>query len=126
MDEGQDIGRQSAHDAAVIESIKARFTDIRCSRVMHLINIIANPVRIHILCALTQQPFSVTELVEIADSTLSNVSQQLKMMWMAGYVEKERRGKQIVYRLADQRISELIAFLEGLYPAEPEGCVDAD
>ena len=115
-----------SHRVEVIESIKARFTDIRCSRVMHLINIIANPVRIHILCALTQQPFSVTELVEIADSTLSNVSQQLKMMWMAGYVEKERRGKQIVYRLADQRISELIAFLEGLYPVEPEGCVDTD
>lgn len=112
--------------AAVIDKIKERFTDIRCSRVMQLINVMANPVRTHILCALTMQPFTVTELVEISDSTVSNVSQQLKMMWMAGYVDKERHGKQIVYRLKDERISSLIGYLEGLYPPEVEGCADGE
>ncbi len=110
----------------VIDKIKERFTDIRCSRVMQLINVMANPVRTHILCALTMQPFTVTELVEISDSTVSNVSQQLKMMWMAGYVDKERHGKKIVYRLKDERISSLIGYLEGLYPPEIDGCDDPE
>jgi DNA-binding transcriptional ArsR family regulator len=67
-------------------------------------------------------------LVEITESGISNVSQQLKMMWMAGYISKERRGKQVVYSLADDRVAQAIDVLESLYPREryPDGngCAD--
>jgi DNA-binding transcriptional ArsR family regulator len=110
----------------VIETIKARFADIRCSRVEQVIGTMANPVRFHILCALTEQPFTVSELVEICGATTSNVSQQLKMMWMAGYLDKTRDGKQIRYRLKDDRILKMIRFLEDIYQPEGEGCADPD
>lgn len=113
-------------DDEIIRVIKSRFQDIRCSRVEHLINMMANPVRFHILCALTEQPFTVSQLVSICEANLSNVSQQLKMMWVAGYVDKERKGKQILYWLKDQRIAALIRNLEKLYPPEQPGCEDFD
>lgn len=117
---------QSPDRRTMIEGIKARFHDIRCSRVMQLINIMSSPIRTHILCALTRHEFTVTELVDICESTVSNVSQQLKMMWMAGYLEKQRRGKQIYYSLKDERIASLIGFLEDLYQPPPDGCTDFD
>lgn len=112
--------------SSVISTIRSRFSDIRCSRAMQLLSVMANPVRIHILCALTEQSFTVGELVDICSATLSNVSQQLKMMWMAGYLNKERRGKQIYYSLKDQRIHEIIKHLETLYQREEEGCMDGE
>jgi DNA-binding transcriptional ArsR family regulator len=114
----------SADRLEMISGIKERFNDIRCSRVMQLINIMSSPVRIHILCALTRHEFTVNELVDICDATVSNVSQQLKMMWMAGYLNKQRRGKQIYYSLKDERIADLIGFLEELYQPPPDGCLD--
>ncbi len=117
---------QTGDAGNVIKHIKARFADIRCSRVEQVIGTMSNPVRFHILCALSEQPFTVSQLVEICGANTSNVSQQLKMMWMAGYLDKERRGKQIHYRLKDDRILQIIRFLEGLFQPEDPGCVDPD
>lgn len=111
----------------LISEIKKRFTEVRCGEVLQLLSTMANPVRFHILCALRVQPFTVTELVEIAEGNVSNVSQQLKMMWLSGYLEKEKSGKQVLYRLKDNRIKELIASLEDLYPEDPaDECVCED
>ncbi len=43
-----------------------------------------------------------------------------------GYLTKQRRGKQIYYSLKDERISDLIDFLENLYQPPPDGCVDSE
>ncbi len=110
-----------------IREIKNRFTQVRCNEVQQLLNTMANPVRFHILCALRVQPFTVTELVEISEANISNVSQQLKMMWMAGYLAKEKKGKQAYYRLASDRIDRIVGFLEDLFPENRQeecGCED--
>jgi len=83
--------------------------------VEHLLGILANPLRFHILCALTYGAFTVGELVELCGANLSNVSQQLKLMWLGGMVSKEKRGKTVHYALADQRIEKLISVLETLF-----------
>lgn len=106
---------------AVMEHIRMRFGSLRCAEVEKLIGIMANPIRFHILCALVTRPFTVSELVEITGATLSNVSQQLKQMWIGGYLSKERHSKQILYRIADTRIPRLIAFLEDLFPEDALG-----
>lgn len=98
-----------------IKQIKERFQDVRCAQVEKMLSIISNPLRFHILCALTKGQFSVSELVEITDAKLSNLSQQLKMMTLAGYLDKERHGKQIIYQLKDERIASMIDYLEGIY-----------
>ena len=115
-------------DGNIMDVIKARFASVRCTNVEQLLSIMANPIRFHILCALSMQQFTVNELVDLSGANLSNVSQQLKMMWMAGYLDKERNGKQIYYRLKDDRIEKIIRFFETLFPEnegpDGPGCVD--
>ncbi len=102
----------------LIEKIKSRFSEDRCSQVERMMSIMSNQVRFHILCALNFEAFTVTELVEITGAQVSNVSQQLKMMTLAGYLEKERKGKQIYYHLKEKRISQLIHELEDMFPIQ--------
>lgn len=99
----------------LITKIQDRFKDVRCAQVEQLLSVMSNPLRFHILCALTQGEFTVTELVEITSAKNSNLSQQLKIMTMAGYLTKVRRGKEIIYTLADQRIHKTIALLETIF-----------
>ncbi len=99
-----------------INKIRSRFTEDRCAQVERMMSIMSNQVRFHILCALNFEAFTVSELVEITGSQASNVSQQLKMMTLAGYLEKERNGKQIYYHLKEKRISQLIRELEDMFP----------
>jgi len=103
--------------ADIMAEIMEKFDKNRCEMVERMLSIMANPVRFHILCALEKASFSVSELVELSESKLSNVSQQLKMMTLAGYIEKERLGKQSIYTLRDDRIRQLIRKLEELFEA---------
>lgn len=100
---------------ALISQIQERFQDVRCAQVEQLLSVMSNPLRFHILCALSQGEFTVTELGEITGSKNSNLSQQLKIMTMAGYLTKERSGKEIRYTLSDQRIFKTIGFLESIF-----------
>ncbi len=99
----------------VLDQVKEWFDANKCSEVEKILSIMANPVRFHILCALEKESFSVTELVSLSDSRLSNVSQQLKMMTLAGLITRERQGKQSIYSLADERVRKIIHTLEDLF-----------
>lgn len=98
-----------------LAQVMDKFDKHQCALVERMLSIMANPVRFHILCALEKEPFSVSELMVLSNSHASNVSQQLKMMTLAGYISKERQGKQVIYTLKDDRIRELIHKLEELF-----------
>lgn len=100
----------------VIEQIKSQYSERRCTDVQQLLSTLANPIRFRMLCALRTHSFTVGELVDITESQLSNISQHLKMMWMAGYIAKRRQGKQVYYALEDPHVKAVIAQLEELYP----------
>lgn len=104
-----------AHKAEVLSEVMQRFDSNKCSMVEKMLSIMSNPVRFHILCALAKESFSVSELMVLSHSHVSNVSQQLKMMTLAGYISKERQGKQIIYTLKDNRVRLLIENLEALF-----------
>lgn len=99
----------------ILSEVMEKFDKNQCALVERMLSIMANPVRFHILCALEKGSFSVSDLIVVSDSRSSNVSQQLKIMTLAGYISKERQGKQIIYTLKDNRIRELIHKLEELF-----------
>jgi DNA-binding transcriptional ArsR family regulator len=103
------------HKAQVLAEVMEKFDKNQCALVEKMLSIMSNPVRFHILCALEKESFSVSELMALSNSQLSNISQQLKMMTLAGYIGKERQGKQIIYTLKDNRIRQLIHTLEQLF-----------
>lgn len=106
--------------------IRRRFEEDRCRQVEHYLGILSNPLRFHILCALTFRSFTVGELVDLCDGNLSNISQQLKLMWLGGLIRKERKGRNVYYSLGDKRVETLLQTLEDLFPPQEGACPDLD
>lgn len=93
----------------------ARFEDREaCKNMLSMLSLVSNQIRFRILCLLTAGPFCVHDIVRHVGGKSSNISQQLKILLLAGYISNERVGRQIYYRLEDEKVRALIEFLHGL------------
>ncbi|NDV61794.1 helix-turn-helix transcriptional regulator [Puniceicoccales bacterium CK1056] len=87
-----------------------------CRHVIGIFQLIANKQRFRIVCILSRGDFCVSEMAEILGTEkLSNLSQQLKILRLAGIVECDRDAKRMVYRLTDDRVREMIQFFKAKY-----------
>ena len=87
-----------------------------CRDVIGIFQLISNKQRFRIVCILSRGEFCVTEIAEILGTEkLSNLSQQLKILRLAGVVDCDRDAKRMVYRLTDDRVREMIGFLKKQY-----------
>ena len=107
-----------------LQSIKEEFRNGQavCEQVVGLFHLLSNKIRFRIVCTLLRGEACVQDLVEVLGlDQMSNVSQQLRMLRLAGLVTKRRDGKQSLYRVADDRIGGLIEFMRRHYlkPDEP-------
>jgi len=92
-----------------------------CSKVIDLFQLVSNKSRFRILCILSQDEFCVNDIAEILGETkLSNISQQLRILTLAGVISKRKESKFVFYRLADERFAEMLQFLRQSY-LKPEG-----
>ena len=63
-----------------------------------------------------QGEYCVQDLVDVAgEGKAANMSQQLRMLRLAGAVETRRDGKQILYRLKEGPVQRLVAHLHAEY-----------
>ena len=69
---------------------------------------ISDPTRLHIVLTLLEGERNVSELVSAVGSSQGRVSMHLQCLRWCGFVESERRGKYVYYRVRDQRVKELI------------------
>jgi ArsR family transcriptional regulator, cadmium/lead-responsive transcriptional repressor len=69
---------------------------------------ISDPTRLHILLVLLQGEHNVSELVIAVGSSQGRVSMHLQCLRWCGFVESERRGKYVFYRVRDERVQDLI------------------
>ncbi|MBN2444376.1 MAG: winged helix-turn-helix transcriptional regulator [Spirochaetales bacterium] len=81
-----------------------------CECILQTLSLLSNKTRLHILCILSNSDYCVGEIGEIVGGKTSNISQQLKMLTMAGYLEKRRSEKNIFYHLKDEKIKKLLDF----------------
>ena len=92
-----------------------------CSKVINLFQLVSNKSRFRILCILSQDEFCVNDIAEILGETkLSNISQQLRILSLAGVISKRKESKFVFYRLADERFAQMLHFLRQSY-LKPEG-----
>jgi DNA-binding transcriptional ArsR family regulator len=83
-----------------------------CAKTLSLLQLISGKVRFRILCLLSRGPFCVQEIAQVVGhGNLSNTSQQLKILRLAGLIERHRDEQKLIYRLADDRVQTLIGFL---------------
>ncbi len=73
-----------------------------------LLRALAAPVRIAIVLQLRAADRCVHELVDVLDIAQPLVSQHLRVLKTAGVVQGERRGREVVYRLADDHLAHIV------------------
>lgn len=101
-----------------LQAIKDEFEQNQsvCQNVVGLCHLLSNKPRFRILCILMHGEACVQDLADVVgESQLSNISQQLRMLRLAGIVEKRRDKKQMLYRIADPQVGGLIEFLRVNY-----------
>ncbi len=88
-----------------------------CQQVVGTLALLANARRLRILCALADGELSVADIVRAVNGRISGVSQQLKLLTLAGHLERRRSERSVIYRLADPRMRRILHFLKDEFPA---------
>ena len=79
--------------------------DLILSKTASLFGALANEARLRALVALRRVgPLAVGELVPLCGIEQTALSHQLRVLRTAGLVSASRRGKQVVYALADEHV----------------------
>jgi ArsR family transcriptional regulator len=85
---------------------------VRTSRTLaaagDLLRALAAPVRIAIVLQLREAPCRVHDLVDALQLPQPLVSQHLRVLKEAGVVYGERRGREVVYALADDHLAHIV------------------
>jgi ArsR family transcriptional regulator, cadmium/lead-responsive transcriptional repressor len=79
--------------------------------------VLGDPTRLRVIEALLERERTVSELVELLGAPQSRVSNHLACLRWCLLVESERRGRTVVYRVADERVSQVLDLVASL--AEP-------
>ena len=75
-----------------------------------LLKALSAPVRVALVTHLHDRgPMCVHELVDLLDITQPLVSQHLRILRSAAIVRGERRGREVVYALADEHVARIVA-----------------
>lgn len=78
------------------------------------LQVLAHPVRLRLVRLLAEGEASVAELVDGLGMPRSRVSNHLACLRWCGLAVSERRGRTVVYRLADPRLPALIELVTEL------------
>jgi DNA-binding transcriptional ArsR family regulator len=78
------------------------------AKVAETLQALASPNRLLILTRLRQSPCSVTELSAAVGMEQPAVSNQLRLLRALGLVAGDRSGRNIVYRLYDNHVAQLL------------------
>ena len=70
--------------------------------------VLSDPTRLAILELLLERPRTVSELVGALDCPQSRVSNHLACLRWCEFVDTERDGRQVTYRIREQRVRKLI------------------
>ena len=91
--------------------------DVETEALSRYFRVLGDPTRLRIVEALLERERTVLELVELVGSPRSRVSNHLACLRWCRFVESERRGRTVVYRVADDRVSRILELAASL--AEP-------
>jgi len=90
----------------------------RAEEASQLLDAMANPKRLLILCNLLEGELNVTQLSERIELGQSPLSQHLAKLKAWGLVRARREGQQIRYSLASDAVREVLQTLYAIYCAD--------
>lgn len=90
----------------------------KAKEIAGLLKLLANEQRLLILCALMKSPgpLTVGEIHSFTPHiTASALSQHLNQLRVAGILESEKQGMNVIYRIRDQRVTALLGAVKECY-----------
>ncbi|HLG29558.1 MAG TPA: metalloregulator ArsR/SmtB family transcription factor [Candidatus Brocadiales bacterium] len=84
---------------------------------------LADKTRLRILGILLNRGLCVCEIMDILGMTQSRISRHLGILKQAGFVEEERRGKWVIYRIADKH-SVVLTYVQKQLKGDPSYTID--
>jgi Predicted transcriptional regulators len=87
----------------------------RAGEVANLLKTLSHPARLMIVCTLVEGEYSVGELEEKIEVHQPHLSQHLTVLRGSGIVETRREGKQIFYRLTEEKAAHLVGALYEIF-----------
>lgn len=85
----------------------------RAMSLAEMLKALGHPIRLRIVAILCERPRPVNDLAARLDQPQAIVSQQLRILRMAGLVEAVREAGFAHYRLAEPRLRDLVSCMEG-------------
>lgn len=87
----------------------------RAGEVANLLKTLSHPARLMIVCTLVEGEHSVGELEDKVDVHQPHLSQHLTVLRGSGIVATRREGKQIFYRLTEEKAAQLVGALYDIF-----------
>jgi len=81
---------------------------------------ISHPLRLKILCVVSDQEVCVQDIVDAVGTSQSNISQHLAILRDKGVLTTRKDANRVFYRVADQRTLQLIVMMREVFCGVPE------
>lgn len=79
------------------------------------LRVLAHPHRLRIVQMLLQREFSVGELAAACELPSSMMSEHLRLMQHCGFLNSEKRGRQVFYQVAESHLREIMKCIESRF-----------
>ncbi len=87
----------------------------KSSELSHLFGSLAHPVRLRVLCSLSEGEKTVSELTDFCEISQPAMSQFLARMRDEGIVRSRKEGTRVFYSIADAQVGRLLAAVRAIY-----------
>lgn len=87
----------------------------KAKEVANLLKVLANENRLLILCELTKEPMSVSQLRDKLNITQSGISQHLAILRANGILDCDKKAQTVIYTVKDQRVFTLLEVIKHTY-----------
>jgi DNA-binding transcriptional ArsR family regulator len=98
----------------VVQSVEEAATECGPEALARYFRVLGDPTRLQIVEALLTGERTVSELVELIGAPQGRISNHLACLKWCRVAEGERRGRQVVYRLIDPGVRDLLELARSL------------
>jgi DNA-binding transcriptional ArsR family regulator len=81
----------------------------------HRFKAVSHPLRLAIVCLLAQGERTVGDICSEMGTTQPNISQHLTQLHNQHLLKSRKEANRVYYAIADQRLSDIIGMLQGIY-----------
>ncbi len=87
----------------------------KSEQVADLLKSFSNKNKLGILCFIGKDKKNVSDIIENSNISQSQVSQYLWKMKLEGLLESEKNWKEVIYRIKEKKVLEIIASLKNIF-----------